>query len=175
MLNPLVIAGVKQDPTKMLRPGLAIAVSTCALLARIGIASAPHDTIAKTMIAHWLCGLMIFVFWTAAIVSALERYTDVVERNSELGLLRVLGASNSYLLLLLVQETMVFAAPGALCGLALAYFTSAILQVVSSSLIAFQIPLLWWPAAAAFASVGPLMGAIFALPRAIAEGVRQTL
>lgn len=175
MLNPLVIAGARQDPTKTLRPGIAVAISTCALLARIGIASAPHDTIAKAMIAHWLCGLMIFVFWAAAIVSALERYTDVVERNSELGLLRVLGASNSYLLMLLIQEALVFAAPGALCGLGLAYFTRAILRVVSGSLIAFQIPLLWWPAAAVFASVGSIMGAILALPRAIAEGVRQTL
>jgi hypothetical protein len=116
LLNPLVVAGVKQDPTKMLRPGIAIAVSTCALLARIGMASAVHDTIAKTMIAHWLGGLMIFVFWTAAIISALERYIDLVERSSELGLLRVLGASNSYLLLLLLQETVVFAAPARSAG-----------------------------------------------------------
>jgi len=134
-----------------------------------------HDTIAKTMIAHWLGGLMTFVFWTAAIVSALERYIDVVERSSELGLLRVLGASNGYLLLLLLQETVVFAAPGALCGLGMAYFTSAILDVVSGSLIAFQIPLLWWPVAAVLASVGSIMGAILALPRAVEEGVRQTL
>lgn len=175
MLNPLVIAAVKQDPTKMLRPAIAVAVATCAVLVRVGVERVHHDTMAGTMIAHWLCGLMIFAFWIAVIVSALERYTDVVERAPEFGLLRVLGASRSYLLSLLVQETAVFAMPGLLGGIVLAYATSGVLYAVSGGLIAFQIPVLWWPAAAVLACLGGIAGAAAALPRAITDGLKEAL
>lgn len=121
MLNPLVRASVKQDPTRILRPGIIVTIAMCTLLAHTGIVAAPHDTIAKALVAHWIAGLMSFVFWAAAMISAVDRYADVVERASEFGLLRILGASKSYLLSLLMQETLIFTVPGALCGIAFAY------------------------------------------------------
>lgn len=175
MLNPLVRASVKQDPTRILRPGIAVAVATCALLARIGIVNAPRETIAKALVLHWLAGLMSFVFWTAVVVSAVDRYTDVVERGSEFGLLRILGASKGYLLSFLVQETATFAIPGAICGALLASLTSLVLRIVSGRLIMFSVPLVWWPAVAVIASLGSVAGAITGMRRAIADGVKEAL
>lgn len=175
MLNPLVRAGVKQDPTRILRPGIAVAVATCALLARIGIVNAAHETIAKTMVSHWLAGLMSFVFWTAVVVSAVDRYTDVVERAPEFGLLRILGASKGYLISLVVQETATFAIPGVICGVLLSALTNLVLRVVSGGLIEYSIPLLWWPAVAVLASLGSVAGAIIAMRRAIADGIKEAL
>lgn len=175
MLNPLVRASVKHDPTRILRPGIGVAVATCALLVHIGIVDAPHETIAKALIAQWLAGLMSFVFWTALVVSAVDRYTDVVERAWEFGLLHIFGASRGYLSSFLIQETLIFAVPGALSGILLAYVTSVVLEVVSGGLIAYSIPWRWWPVVAICASAGSVAGAVVAMRRSIADGVKQAL
>jgi ABC-type antimicrobial peptide transport system permease subunit len=127
------------------------------------------------MIAHWLSNLLAFVFWIAFGLTALEKYVGVIERSADFGILHVLGASNTYILALLVQETVVSSIPGALLGLGLGYLLKALFQILSRGYISIPILYLWWPAIAAFAASASLVGAISATPKAIREGVAQVL
>jgi hypothetical protein len=94
---------------------------------QIGIVRATPD--AHALISHWLSGLLAFVFWAAVLMSAIYKYVDVVERNTELGILRILGASYKYFFVLLLQETVLFTAVGALPGLFFAYIGGELFEL----------------------------------------------
>jgi hypothetical protein len=177
LINPLIPGNLRHDPWKAVRFGFVIAVQTCVLLARIGMAgdSAPTAGTARAMIAHWLSGLLLFVFWAGFCIAVLDRYVDVVERSAEFGLLRIFGASYTYFLRLLIQETLLSAVPGFFFGIVFAYLLSASFQFVSNGLITIPVPYLWWPAAGLLASAGSLLGAAIAIPGAVKEGVLQAL
>ncbi|HEY2859563.1 MAG TPA: FtsX-like permease family protein, partial [Terracidiphilus sp.] len=154
MINPLVIANLKADPFRVVRPALLVAIETGVLLALIGNSQAIHEGSGRTMIAHWISGLLTFVFWLGTLVAALDRYVDVRERSVEFGILRVLGASQSWFVGAVCQETVLFALPGLILGLLFAWLGSSILEVVSGGMIAFSIPWIWPPIVAGIATAG---------------------
>lgn len=175
MINPLVIASLKADPLRALRPALLAAIETGVLLTLIGNAQAIHEGMGRTMIAHWLAGLLTFVFWAGMLVAALDRYVDVVERSVDFGILRVLGASQAWFVGAVCQEAILFAIAGAPFGLFLAWLGRAILVVISGGMIEFSIGWAWLPVAATIAILGPVIGGMIAVPAAIQEGVAQAL
>jgi putative ABC transport system permease protein len=166
---------MRDDPSRVLRSGLLVAIETGVLLARMGVMSSPHQGHARTVIAHWLSSLLGIVFWIGLGAAVLEKYVDVVERRSEFGLLRILGASKKYLVSYVLEEIVVASIPGAIFGLAFAYLVSAVFGLMSSELVSFAIPIRWWPAAAGFAMLAPLTGAVAAIPPAMKEGITEAL
>lgn len=175
MINAFVIAHLKAEPLRALRPALLVAIETGVLLALMGNAQALHEGGARTAIAHWLSGLLTFVFWLAFLIAALDRYVDITERSNELGLLRVLGASYSWFLALVCQEAILFALPGLAFGLFLAWLGRSILAVASGGMIDFSIAWTWSLPVAGIASLGPIVGGALALPGAVQKGVAEAL
>ena len=95
------------------------------------------------------------------LVVFLSMYTAVLERTREIGVLKALGASPSYVLNILLRETLLLAVAGSLLGIALSYATRfTINDVIHGSLIQ-AIVYMWWLIAAAIAIVGAMLGAIY--------------
>ena len=95
------------------------------------------------------------------LVVFLSMYTAVLERTREIGVLKALGASPAYILNILLRETILLAIAGSILGILLSYVTRFIIRdLVRSSLIQAIVPE-WWPAAAAIAIVGALLGALY--------------
>lgn len=170
MIHPLLIANLKDDPSRALRSGLIVAIATGVLLARTGMVNASHG-----VIAHWLSSLLAIVFWVCFGIAVLEKYVDVVERHNDFGILRILGASNTYIFTFLLQETIITSIPGALLGLVLGYIVSGLFEVLSGGFVSMPIPYLWWPVLSAIATSASLVGATLAIPRAVREGVAEAL
>jgi predicted lysophospholipase L1 biosynthesis ABC-type transport system permease subunit len=175
LVHPLIVGNLKDDPLRVLRSGLVVAILTGVLLARIGIVNSTPVGHGQAMIARWLSNLLGIVFWIGFGVAVLEKYVDVVERSRDFGLLRILGASNIYLVILLLQEILIASIPGALLGLVLGYVVSGLFEVLSGGIVSVPIAYRWWLAATAIATSASLAGGILAIPRAVREGVAQAL
>lgn len=175
MIHPLIIGNLKDDPSRFLKSGLIVAIETGILLTQISIVHASPDDHAQAMMAHWLANLLGIVFWISIGITVLMKYVDVMERNRDFGILRVLGASNAYILTLLLQETALESIPGALLGMAFGYIATELFKALLDNPASMSFPYPWWPVVTAIVMCASLVGAILAIPRAIQEGVAEAL
>jgi|GEM_PF-4930867 cell division protein FtsX len=175
LIHPLILANAKDNPARILQSGLVVAIETGVLLAQIGTAHVTPDGGGRALIAHWISTLLTTVFWIGFGIAALMKYVDVVTRSRDLGILRILGASDSYIVKFLLQETLLESIPGALLGLVLGYIANGLIAVLVGASGASIVPYLWWPVVSAIAVCAPLAGAFFAFPRVVREGVAEAL
>jgi putative ABC transport system permease protein len=94
------------------------------------------------------------------LVVFLSMYTAVLERTREIGILKALGATPGYIMAILMRETLVLAAAGAIAGILMSYGTQWLLKI-SVPTMPMLIVYSWWPWAAIIALTGSLIGAIY--------------
>ena len=95
------------------------------------------------------------------IVVSMARYTVVLERTREIGILKALGASSGYILDLLFRETLVIALIGTVLGIAMTYGTQWLMMHAVPASLTQETVYKWWPIAGAISITGALLGAIF--------------
>ena len=91
---------------------------------------------------------------SAAVYLMVNRFSQVRERTRQFGILRVLGGSLSFILTLLLQETMLIALPGAIVGILLAYLHGLLVSAMLGGLFVLRIPYSFWLPAGIIAAIG---------------------
>jgi putative ABC transport system permease protein len=87
-------------------------------------------------------------------------YTAVMERTREIGILKSMGASRSYIVSIVLRETGVLAAIGIVIGIASSFVLSAALQARFPTLdFVINVPYVW--KATVIALIGALLGALY--------------
>lgn len=87
-------------------------------------------------------------------------YTAVMERTREIGILKSLGASRTYIVSLVLRETALIAAVGIALGVALSYLLSSVLSARFPTLdFVINLPWVWKSVVIAF--IGALLGAVY--------------
>jgi putative ABC transport system permease protein len=104
--------------------------------------------------------LLWFVFGLSFLIATVGRYVAVSKRAQDIGILRFMGASSSYILNLLFQETLLIVVPGTIVGIAMAYGTRWLIAFALSDFMVQETVYKWWPMAGAISGVGALLGAI---------------
>lgn len=105
-----------------------------------------------------IIGLSVIVGF---LVVFLSLYTAVLERTREIGILKSLGATRSFILAVLLRETALLAVIGSLLGIVLTFGTRwAVATFVPASLTQQVVPD-WWPIAGLIALTGAVMGAAY--------------
>ncbi len=98
----------------------------------------------------------------AAVVSALvvmlAMYTTITERTREIGILKALGASRRYIVMIIESEALAISAVGLVAGFALSFVAGFLIQKVYGLFFEFS-----WGWALTAASIGILGGALGAL------------
>jgi ABC-type antimicrobial peptide transport system permease subunit len=173
MIHKLIIGNLKDDPMRVVKFGLLVAIEACVLEARIGIANALPSTDIQAMTSQLLSNLMEIVFWISFVMAVLVKYVDISERNHEFGLLHILGFSYNYIASVIAQEIVIESFPGALFGLALGYVVNALLEIPFRGQL--TVPFYGLLVVATIAMLASMIGAILALSRSIREGVAQAL
>jgi putative ABC transport system permease protein len=87
-------------------------------------------------------------------------YTAVMERTREIGILKSLGASRSYIIAVVLRETALLAATGIILGVAVTYLMRAIFHYKFPTL-AFAVTPGWVAAAVLIAFSGAILGACY--------------
>jgi putative ABC transport system permease protein len=87
-------------------------------------------------------------------------YTAVMERTREIGILKSMGASRSYIVGIVLRETSVLATVGILLGIAASFILSAVLQARFPTLdFVINVPYIWKAIVIAF--LGAILGALY--------------
>ncbi|BDC50102.1 ABC transporter permease [Bryobacterales bacterium F-183] len=102
-------------------------------------------------------GLGVFIGF---LVVFLSMYTAVLERTREIGILKALGASPSYILSILLTETVLLSLIGSVLGVIFTFGTRWIMHVFVPEMVQITTPD-WWPIAGGIAVVGSLVGAVY--------------
>jgi putative ABC transport system permease protein len=86
-------------------------------------------------------------------------YAAVMERTREIGILKSLGASKSYIVNAMLRETIVLAIAGIIVGIAISFAASLVIRDRTTLPVDFSLG--WITRAVAIAIVGSLLGAIY--------------
>jgi putative ABC transport system permease protein len=95
------------------------------------------------------------------IVVALSMYMAVLQRTREIGILKSLGASKSFVMTIILAEAGALGVGGTLMGIILSFGTRWLLNTLTPASFPQAIVVGWWPIAGAIATGGALLGAIF--------------
>ncbi len=109
------------------------------------------------------------------IVVFMAMYTAVLERTREVGILKAVGASPSFILNLLVRETLLLSVLGTIVGILLTYATQWLMKHAVPSSLTQETVYLWWPIAGAIAIVGSLLGVIVPAVKAMRQDATEAL
>jgi putative ABC transport system permease protein len=109
------------------------------------------------------------------IVVSMAMYTAVLERTREIGILRSLGASSSFIFNLLLKETLLLALVGTGIGIVLTYLAQWSIEHIGHSGLTQETVYAWWPIAGAVAITGAVLGTLAPAFKAIREEVTQAL
>jgi len=94
------------------------------------------------------------------LVTFLSMYTTIIERTREIGVLKSLGASKTYIVEVILSETTLLCLAGVVAGVGLSLLTKAIVLKLFPSLT-IQINLKWILLAGLIAILGGLLGAAY--------------
>ncbi len=107
---------------------------------------------------HVIIGIGVF---TGLIVVSLSMYMAVLQRTREIGILKSLGATKSFVMSLIIMEAAAMGFGGTLAGIALSFASRAALsKFVPASLPQAIVPD-WWPIVLGIAMGSALLGAIY--------------
>jgi len=177
LLNRLALENLRHSPLQTFLSVLAITVEVTVMLTLVGIGYGLdlHPNVVRTLVGGYVLILLWFLFGLSFLTVAVCRYVAVSERIQDIGILMFLGASRSYILNLLFQETLLIVVPGTMVGIAMAYGTKWLTAFALSDFMIQETVYKWWPMAGAIPAVGSLLGAILPAWKAVRQDLVQVL
>jgi len=97
----------------------------------------------------------------AFFVVSLSMYMAVLQRTREIGILKSLGARNSFVMGLILAESMGLGAGGTIVGILMSYATRDAIRAVMPASLPQAIVYSWWPIAGGIAVGAALLGALY--------------
>jgi putative ABC transport system permease protein len=119
----------------------------------------------------------VIVFIGVAIgilVIFLSMYTTVTERTREIGILRSMGASKGYIVVMVLQESLVLCAIGCVIGIGMSYVVMAMLKSLFPTL-SILISYDWVLRAAIFALLSGIVGSLYPAYKAASQDPIEAL
>ena len=101
-------------------------------------------------------------------------YTAVLERTRDIGTLKAMGASRSYVVNVVLRESVALTVAGGILGILFTYGTRFLISRLPTPLIQEIVPG-WWPIAFALALFGGLLGALYPGLKAANQDVIESL
>jgi putative ABC transport system permease protein len=108
------------------------------------------------------------------LVVFLTMHTAVLERTREIGILKSLGATQAYILGILVREALALGLLGSLVGIVLSFVTRWLLDTLIPTMPALIVPG-WWPRVIVITLIGALIGALYPAIKASRQDALESL
>lgn len=125
----------------------------------------------KTFIGVVIALSVLFGF----LVVFLAMYTAILERTREIGILKALGAGQSYVLGILLRETILLAVIGSATGIGMSYVTKWMIATFIPATMTQAIVYHWWPIASAITLGGALLGVFYPAIKAARQDALESL
>ena len=109
------------------------------------------------------------------LVVFLAMHSAVLERTREIGILKAVGASPTYIFRILALETAVLAVLGTVAGILFSFGTRALIQIfIPASMVQAIVPE-WWPIAGAVTLAAALLGVAYPAWKAVRQDTLESL
>jgi putative ABC transport system permease protein len=125
----------------------------------------------KTFIGVVMTLSVLFGF----LVVFLAMYTAILERTREIGILKALGAGQSYVLGILLRETILLAVIGSAMGIGMSYATRWLIATFIPASMTQAIVYHWWPIASGITLGGALLGVMYPAIKAARQDALESL
>jgi len=127
-----------------------------------------EDYMAMAYDANNIPGLSEFIYVVMGIglvigfaVVCLSMYMAVLQRTREIGILKAIGGSSSFILRIILAEAMVLGLGGTVLGILMSFGAWWLIRTLVPSSLSIRIVPLWWPIACAVTLVGAGLGALY--------------
>ena len=94
-------------------------------------------------------------------VVCLSMYMAVLQRTREIGILKSLGASNGFILGIVLAEALILGVGGTLLGIAMSYGAYWLIRTLVPASFPMAIVYIWWPIAGGITLIGAGLGALY--------------
>jgi len=94
-------------------------------------------------------------------VVCLSMYMSVLQRTREIGILKSLGASKTFILRIILTEAVMLGIGGTILGIFMSYGAYYLIRTFVPASIPMVIVKIWWPIAGAITLVGATIGALY--------------
>ena len=94
-------------------------------------------------------------------VVCLSMYMAVLQRTREIGILKSLGASQVFILRIILTEAVILGIGGTVLGIVMSFGACWLIRTVEPASIPMVIVPLWWPIAGAVTLIGAAFGALY--------------
>jgi putative ABC transport system permease protein len=94
-------------------------------------------------------------------VVCLSMYMAVLQRTREIGILKSLGASKTFILQIILTEAVVLGIGGTVLGIAMSFGAWWLIQTLVPASFPMVIVKSWWPIAGAITLMGAILGALY--------------
>ena len=94
-------------------------------------------------------------------VMCLSMYMAVLQRTREIGILKSLGASNAFILRIVLAEALIMGVGGTALGIVMSFGAWWLIKTLLPASIPMVIVPIWWPIALGITLVGTLLGALY--------------
>src|SRR5690606_21814913 len=109
------------------------------------------------------------------LVVFLTMHTAVLERTREIGILKSLGATQAYILGILVREALALGLLGSIMGILFSFVTRWVIDTLIPATMQASIVPGWWPRAVAITLAGALLGALYPAIKASRQDALESL
>jgi putative ABC transport system permease protein len=109
------------------------------------------------------------------LVVFLTMHTAVLERTREIGILKSLGATQGYILGILVREALALGLLGSIMGILFSFVTGWVIDTLIPATMQASIVPGWWPRAIGITLVGALLGALYPAIKASRQDALESL
>jgi hypothetical protein len=132
-------------------------------------------TYARLNFALWTTTLLLFVSAVGFVSLAVERYFSVIGKTQEYGVLRVLGASLSYIWLIELIETLAICVPGTAVGIALTFLIRLGVNLTLREFLRLDFVITDCAIALGIVVIGSVLGSGIGMMKALRDGMVQAL
>lgn len=124
--------------------GMALPVMMILTLAGTTVDPASHPNKVLVVIRSTVVAMAWLTTGAAVLFMMFHRFSEVRERTRHFGILRMLGGSFSFILTILLQETLLVAVPGTIAGILLAYLNGMLISAALGGLFVLHTPYIFW-------------------------------
>lgn len=173
----LVAGWMRDSRAKSYAAGVAVCFEVAIILTLAGIQHGlkADPTYARLNFTLWTTALLILVSAMGFVFLAIERYFSVLEKTQEYGVLRVLGASLSYLGLIEFLETLAICIPGTAAGIALTFLIRLGVNLTLREFLRLDVVMTDCAIALGIVVTGSALGSGIGALKAIKDGTVQAL
>jgi ABC-type antimicrobial peptide transport system permease subunit len=173
----LVGGWIMDAPDRGFTASIAVSIEATMILTVAGIwhGLRADPTNVRMLFTFLATVLFLFVSAVGFVFLSIEGYFSVIEKTQEFGVLKILGASTRYFLLLLSLETLTICVPGTVAAIGLTFLTRWGLGFSFPDFLRLDVVYLSWPIAFGITATASLIGGVIGARKAIRDGVIQAL